>query len=48
MDWSLGVSKTLAGLDLNLTYASTDLDEVECGGAYSCENNVVFSISKTF
>lgn len=48
VDWSLGVSKTLAGLDLNLTYASTDLDKVECGSAYSCENNIVFSVSKTF
>ncbi len=46
IDWSLGVSKTVAGLDLGLTYGSTDIDEADCG-AYSCENNVVFSISKT-
>lgn len=47
VDWSLGVSKALAGVNLGLTYASTDLDKVDCG-AYSCKNNYVFSVSKTF
>ena len=47
VDWSLGVSKSLGGVDLALTYASTDIDEAECR-AYSCENNVAFSVSKTF
>lgn len=46
VDWSLGVSKSVAGLDLGLTYGSTDIDEAACG-AYSCENNVVFSVSKS-
>lgn len=49
VDWSLSVSKSLAGVDLALTYASTDIDKADCSDSiYSCENNVAFSLSKTF
>jgi uncharacterized protein (TIGR02001 family) len=40
VDWSVGISKSLAGLDLALVYADNDVDEND--------DNVVFSISKTF
>lgn len=39
VDWSLGVSKTLAGLDLGLTYASNDID--------GNDDHFIFSISKS-
>jgi len=57
MDWNVGVSKTLGGVGLALTYSTTDIDEktriingeeTSLCGAHSCRNNVSFSISKTF
>jgi uncharacterized protein (TIGR02001 family) len=47
IDWNVGIKKPFAGLDLALIYGSTDIDKADCG-AYSCENNFVFSASKTF
>lgn len=47
VDYGVAISKTIAGVNAQLAYASTDLDKDECN-AYSCENNVVFSLSKTF
>lgn len=40
VDWRVGVSKTLIGLDLGLAYASNDIDEND--------DHFVFSVSKTF
>ncbi|MNJ76867.1 hypothetical protein D3C77_742440 [compost metagenome] len=47
VDWNVGIKKPLAGLDLALIYGSTDIDKADCG-ADRCENNVVFSASKSF
>ena len=40
VDWSLGLSKTLIGLDFAVVYSSTDLEDAE--------DNYTFSVSKTF
>lgn len=49
-DWGVTLSKTIAGVNAALAYNSTDLNDEECdaAGAFSCENNVTFSVSKTF
>ncbi|MCL7462678.1 TorF family putative porin [Pseudomonas sp. NW5] len=50
-DWSIGLSKTLAGLDLGLTYTDTDLSSTDCAGFVGkkdfCDANLTFSVSKT-
>ena len=50
-DWSLGLSKTVAGLDLGLTYTDTDIKGSDCAGFIGkkdfCDANVTFSVSKT-
>lgn len=40
VDWSLGLSKTLIGLDFAVVYSSNDLEDAE--------DNYTFSVSKTF
>ena len=48
MDWSIGVSKAIAGVDLGLTYYDNDLDvTTDCGGLDECDGRVVFSVSKS-
>tara|TARA_R100000322_G_scaffold151599_5_gene109021 strand:- start:4055 stop:4777 length:723 start_codon:yes stop_codon:yes gene_type:complete len=48
-DWSIYVSKTLAGLDATVGYTDTDLDSGECfGGSGLCDPRVVFSVSRSF
>ena len=49
-DWGVTLSRTVVGVDAALSYTSTTLDEAECAylEAFSCENNVTFSVSKTF
>ena len=50
-DWSVGLSKTVVGLDLGLAYFDTDLDSDECegftGDAGHCDSTLVASISKS-
>ncbi len=50
-DWSLGLSKTVAGLDLGLTYTDTNIKGSDCAGFIGkkdfCDANVTFSVSKT-
>jgi len=48
VDYSVGLSKSLAGVDLGLTYTDTDLSKSECfGGLNVCDGRVVFSVSKS-
>jgi uncharacterized protein (TIGR02001 family) len=51
-DWSVGVSKTLLGLDVALTYTDTDISGSSCEDWYgdkdSCDTNVTLAVSKTF
>ena len=48
VDYSVGLSKSLAGLDLGLTYTDTDLSNSECfGGLNVCDSRVIFSVSKS-
>lgn len=50
-DWSVGLSKTLAGLDFALTYTDTNLGSSDCAGFAGkkdyCDANVTVSVSKT-
>ncbi len=49
VDWSIGISKSIAGVDLGLTYVDNDLDQnTDCAGFEgSCDGRVVFSVSKS-
>ncbi|HBP5015413.1 TPA: transposase [Pseudomonas aeruginosa] len=50
-DWSIGLSKTLVGLDFGLTYSDTSLSGSECAGFVGkddyCDATLVVSVSKT-
>ena len=47
-EYSLGLSRTVADIDLSLTWYDTDLSNDECfGGANVCESRVVFGLSKS-
>lgn len=50
-NWSIGLTKTLIGLDFGLTYTDTDLSSSECkdfaGKSDYCDANFVVSVSKT-
>jgi len=46
-DWSLGVSKSVFGVDLGLTYTDLDLSsDDDCNKDY-CDSKIVFSVSKS-
>jgi len=48
VDYSVGVSKSLAGVDLSLTYTDTDLSDSDCyDGLNICDGRVVFSVAKS-
>jgi uncharacterized protein (TIGR02001 family) len=46
IDWSVGLSKTVAGVDLGLTYVDSDGDDATLFGDLA-ESRVVFSVSKS-
>lgn len=46
IDWSLGVSKTVGGVDLGLTYVDSDGDDATLFGDLA-ESRIVFSVSKS-
>ena len=47
-DWSIGVSKSVMGVDLDLSYIDTDIDKSDCfGGDKACSDTVVFTVSKS-
>lgn len=50
-DWSIGLTKTLIGLDFGLTYSDTDLSGGDCEGFAGkddyCDANFVVSVSKS-
>ena len=46
-DWSLGLSKNVAGVDLGLTYVDNTISKSDCGSNV-CEARVVASIAKSF
>lgn len=51
-DWSVGLSKTLVGLDVSLTYTDTDIKSSTCTVWYGkddyCDTNVTLAVSKSF
>ena len=46
-DYSVTVSKAVAGVDLSLSWVDTDLSESECFGTNWCDSTVVFAVSKS-
>ncbi|MEX2488789.1 MAG: TorF family putative porin [Pseudomonadales bacterium] len=47
-DYSIGLTKSVAELDLSLTWYDTDLSSSECfGGSDLCESRFVFAIGKS-
>lgn len=46
-DWSLGLSKSVYGVDLGITYTDLDLSSKDDCNANFCDSKVVFSISKS-
>jgi len=47
-DWSIGVSKSVMGVDLDLSYVDTDISKSDCfGGDKACTDAVVFTVSKS-
>lgn len=50
VDWSIGLTRPVMGIDLSLTYYDTDVGNGGFCGASSdlCDSRVVFGISKTF
>ena len=48
VDWKLGVSKTMLGVDWGLAYTDTDIKHSDCGGSDLCDAHYVFSMSKSF
>lgn len=51
-DWSLGIGKTILGLDVSLTYTDTDIASESCEAAYGkddyCDTNLTVAVSKSF
>lgn len=51
-DWSIGMGKTIAGLDFSLTYTDTDIDGDVCEATYGkddyCDSNLTVAVSKSF
>lgn len=48
LDYSIGVSTSVVGVDLTLAYVGTDIDKSDCfGGTKDCQGNAVFTISKS-
>lgn len=48
MDYSVGVSTSMGGVDFNLSYIDTDLSESECfGGDDLCNGSLVLTLSKS-
>ena len=48
VDWSLGVSKTMLGVDWGLAYTDTDIKHSDCGSTDLCDAHYVASMSKSF
>lgn len=51
-DWSVGLGKTILGLDVSLTYTDTDIDAEVCEATYGkddyCDSNLTVAVSKSF
>lgn len=45
-EYSVSLSRTLADIDLSLSWHDTDLSRDDCGGTDDCEGRVVFGLSK--
>lgn len=48
LDWKVGVSRPVAGVDVELAYVGTDLSRSECfGGSDLCDGRFVVTIAKS-
>ncbi|MEN8207038.1 MAG: TorF family putative porin [Pseudomonadota bacterium] len=48
VDWSLGASYSIVGVDLGLTYTDTNISNSDCGSSTLCDSKFIASISKSF
>jgi len=48
VDWSLGASYSVVGVDLGLTYTDTNLSNTDCGSSTLCDSKLIASVSKSF
>jgi uncharacterized protein (TIGR02001 family) len=48
VDWSVGLTYELFGVDLTLAYVDTNLGRAGCGGTDNCAARAIFSASHTF
>jgi len=49
LDWSIGISRPVLGLDLTLAYVDSNLSREECGGEKKlCDSRVMFTVAKSF
>jgi uncharacterized protein (TIGR02001 family) len=46
-DWSIGVSRSFMGVDLDLSYIDTNLSKSDCFDSKICDSTVVFTVSKS-
>jgi uncharacterized protein (TIGR02001 family) len=47
-DWSIGVSRSFMGVDLDLSYIDTNISKSDCFvGSKDCDSTVVFTVSKS-
>jgi uncharacterized protein (TIGR02001 family) len=46
-DWSIGVSRSFMGVDLDLSYLDTNLGKSDCFDSKICDSTVIFSIAKS-
>ena len=48
VDWSVGLSTSVGGVDLGLTYTDTDLDsQADCFGTDICDDSIWVSVGKS-
>ena len=47
-DWSIGISRSWMGVDLDLSYIDTNLGRSDLWGTKNGDDTVVFSVSKSF
>lgn len=49
LDWSIGISRQVLGIDLSLAYVDSDLSRLDCGGEKKlCDSRIIFTVAKSF
>lgn len=49
LDWSVGISRPVLGLDLTFAYVDNDLSRLDCGGEKKlCDSRFMFTVAESF